>query len=191
MRPLVLVDVDGVLNALGPPDPAWPDWQQGWARAMGRDWPVRWSPTVTSAIRGWRDTADVQWLTTWGHDANQGLHELLGLPELPVAGTHQDSADEGTADDADALAAVTPAAPDELTGRWWKFDVVRRILRAQPDRRLVWLDDDLAGSERVRTWTRTHADCLLIAPDPRSGLVRAHLEAVERFLTAPAREQTA
>ncbi|HEU0103973.1 MAG TPA: hypothetical protein VFR07_16780 [Mycobacteriales bacterium] len=192
MRPLVLVDVDGVLNALGPPDSSWPDWQRGSATALGRSWPIRWSPSVVAAVRSWIDQADVRWLTTWGHDANGGLHTLLGLPELPVAGTHADVAAPGAgaapgAADAGqpALAGVTPAAPDELSGRWWKFDIVRLLLQAEPARRLVWLDDDLARSEPVRAWTRAHTDCLLIAPDPRTGLVGPHLRSVERFLAAP------
>lgn len=183
MQPLVLVDVDGVLNAVGPPDDSWPDWQRGNAVAGGRTWPIRWSPSVVTALLSWRDRADLRWLTTWGHDANAGLHTLLGLPELPVAGTHADVAAGGDPDPAgSSLAGITPAAPDELTGHWWKFDVVRLLLTAEPGRRLVWLDDDLADSEEVRAWTRAHTDCLLIAPDPRTGLVAPHLRAVERFL---------
>lgn len=208
MRPLVLLDVDGVLNAVGPPDDAWPEWRRGTARAGGRAWPVRWSPGVVAAVRGWQDTADVSWLTTWGHDANLGLRELLDLPELPVAGTHADAdhapatalpapakapatADPATADPADgdaaaaagpALAAVTPAAPDALTGAWWKFDVVRRLVQTAPERRLVWVDDDLAHSDAVRAWMRAHTTSLLVAPDPFTGLVQRHLDAVERFL---------
>lgn len=193
MRPLVLLDVDGVLNALGPPDSSWPDWRRGAATALGRDWPIRWSPSVVAAVNGWLASAEVQWLTTWGQDANRDLHALLGLPALPVAGTHEGAGtgmheDMGVAGEAQAgapaLAAVTPAAPDELSGRWWKFDVVRRLVRAEPGRRLVWLDDDLSTDEQVRAWTRAHADCLLIAPDPRTGLVPRHLDAVERFLGA-------
>lgn len=190
MQPLVLVDVDGVLNALGPPDDSWPDWQRGSAVALGRVWPIRWSPSVTAAVDAWRERADVQWLTTWEHAANGELRALVGLPELPVAGTAADVApprgdvDGAGAAPASSLAGVTPAAPDELTGRWWKFDVVRLLLQADPGRRLVWLDDDLARSDEVRAWTRAATDCLLIAPDPRTGLVAAHLRAVESFLAA-------
>lgn len=186
MRPLVLLDVDGVLNAVGPltGDPAqgWDDWQTGRACALGRAWPIRWSPGLVARVLAWRERGEVSWLTTWGHEANRGLAPLLGLPQLPVAGTADDP--EGTATSAagDTLASVTPAAPDELTGRWWKFDVVRRVLRAEPDRPLVWLDDDLGAVPGVAAWTRAHATCLLLAPDRREGLTPGDADAVEAFL---------
>ena len=125
----------------------------------------------------------MQWLTTWGHDANRSLRELLDLPELPVPGTYGDADEsEGDPDAAPgAHAAVTPAAPDELTGRWWKFDVVRRLVRAGPSRRLVWIDDDLRFPE-VQQWMAREADSLLVVPDPRTGLVAADLGAVDGFL---------
>jgi hypothetical protein len=184
--PLVLLDVDGVLNAVsawGRSD-AWPDWRTGLATADGRPFPITWSPTVVAAVVSWQQVAQVQWLTTWGHDANTSLRLLLDLPELVVAGTYDDV--DGPAGEADvdgpAHASVAPAAPDRLTGRWWKFDVVRRIVRTGGPRRIAWLDDDLAGQDDVREWMREHTTSLLVAPDPRSGLTRSHLDAVAEFL---------
>ena len=192
MRPLLLLDVDGVLNAVtAAPDPAvWPDWAQGTASAAGRTWPIHWSPSVVAAVLRWREAADVQWLTTWGHEANAGLRELLGLPELPVAGTHADAdfpPDPGEPDPLlpGALAGVTPAAPDELTGRWWKFDLVRRLVRSDPSRTLVWVDDDLAGQAEVRAWMERESRSLLVVPSPRTGLSPDDLAAVDAFLQAP------
>lgn len=188
LPPLVLLDVDGVVNALGRPLPAdWPEWRSGKAAAQGRDYAIAWSPEAVRRVLGWHESgrAEVQWLTTWGHDANRTLRHLLELPELAVAGTFADAMapvggepDPGTG----SLAAVTPAARDELTGRWWKFDVVRRIVREQPGRRLVWLDDDLAGQDDVRDWVRREADCLPLAPRPASGLAPHDLEVVEAWL---------
>ncbi len=190
MQPLVLLDVDGVLNAVSlQPDPGvWPDWRRGSATAGGRRWPITWSPRVVTEVLAWRESADVQWLTTWGHDANEELCELLGLAPLPVAGTWTDAdvPDDGQPDPLPgAHAAVTPAAPDRLTGRWWKFDVVRRLLRTAPGRRVVWLDDDLRGKHEVADWITEHTgagQCLLVAPDPRTGLVERDLAAVREFL---------
>ena len=77
---------------------------------------------------------------------------------------------------------MTPAAPDELTGRWWKFDLVRRVVRGDPSRRVVWVDDDLAGQVEVRAWMEREADGLLVAPSPRTGLSPADVATVEAFL---------
>lgn len=182
-RPLVLLDVDGVLNAVAAGRPgAWDDWRTGVATAEGRSFPITWSPSVVRAVRGWREVADVQWLTTWGHDANASLRHLLELPELPVAGTYDEPAG-GAPDRAGAThAAVAPAAPDPLTGRWWKFDVVRRLVRTWPGRRIVWIDDDLHAQDDIRQWMRQETSCLLVAPPASSGLTSAHLQSIEEYL---------
>ncbi len=184
----MLLDVDGVLNAVDfSPDPrVWPDWQRGSAIADGRAWPITWSPSVIGAVREWVALADVQWLTTWGHHANGSLRTLLDLPELPVAGTYTDvdaPGRAGTPDDAPAAhAGIAPAAPDELTGRWWKFDIVRRLVRADPARPLVWIDDDLAGQREIRHWMEREARCLLVAPTMSTGLRPDDLALVRSFL---------
>ena len=183
--PLVLLDVDGVLNAVplrGRPR-AWDDWQAGHAVADGNRFPILWSPTVIAAVLSWRDVAEVQWLTTWGYDANRSLRHLVGLPELTVAGTYDAVPGAGRPDEGAAHAAVAPAAPDPLTGRWWKFDVVRALVAADPGRRLVWVDDDLAGEHDIRAWMERETDCLLVAPELTSGLVAADLEQVSTFLS--------
>lgn len=181
-RPLVLLDVDGVLNALRPGD-AWPDWQFGQAVADGRTYRISWSPSVVARVLRWAEVADVQWLTTWGHDANRSLRHLLGMPELPVAGTYTDAGQpDRISSGADSHAEAAPAAPDQLTGRWWKFDVVRRLVHTEPERPLVWLDDDLLGATDMVAWTRDHATALLVVPDPGPGLVADDLEPVDAFL---------
>ena len=182
-RPLVLLDVDGVLNAVsGGLSAAWDDWRSGVAAAQGRTFPITWSPSVVRAVLSWRELAEVQWLTTWGHDANASLRHLLALPELPVAGTYDEPAEGAPDRDGATHAAVAPAAPDPLTGRWWKFDVVRRTVRADPERRLVWIDDDLFAQDEVRQWMREQTSSLLVAPPPSSGLTRAHLDSIDAWL---------
>ena len=107
--PLLLLDVDGVLNALGDDGQlkaAGGDWRQGWATADGTRWPITWSPAVVARLAAWHDQGrlELQWLTTWGHDANDELRDLLGLPRLAVAGTYQDEDADGAADGHGGLA---------------------------------------------------------------------------------------
>lgn len=184
--PLLLLDVDGVLNVVTrtPPD-VWPDWQLGSASADDVTWPIRFSPTVVAQLRGWHEQGrvELQWLTTWGYDANLGLRALLGLPELQVAGTHRDAGSASALGGA-SLAGVTPAAPDDLTGRWWKLDVVRRLRAEQPERLLLWVDDELRGRRnRFAEWAR-EAAIVPVGPQPDTGLTREDLAAIDAALPA-------
>ena len=168
--PLLLLDVDGVLNALGDDGQlkaAGGDWRQGWATADGTRWPITWSPAVVARLAAWHDESrlELQWLTTWGHDANDELRALLGLPQLAVAGTYQDEDADGAATGtADSHAAAAPSAPDPLSGRWWKYDVVRRVLAAQPDREVLWVDDELQPGTAFRAGPTSSPGCTPSGP---------------------------
>lgn len=185
MIPLLLLDVDGVLNAITPrPDlEVWPDWRSGHSEADGVRWRIRFSPTVIGRLRGWHEQqlVELSWLTTWGHNANGELRGLLGLPKLAVAGTPDD---KGSASDLDAasLAGTTAAAPDELTGQWWKLDVVRRIRSEQPDRSLLWVDDELRGQANPFADWAAAAGIVAVGPKPEHGLTASDLEFLQTAL---------
>jgi hypothetical protein len=187
--PILLLDVDGVLNALDRLPAArggWDDWQHGSATADGTRWPITWSPQVVGTLRDWheRGWVELRWLTTWGHEANDELRRLLGLPPLAVVGTYHDiGAPSGGAGAGASHASVTPAAPDPLSGRWWKYDHVVTLLRDEPERRFLWVDDDLdrLDGEFVR-WAETQASITAIVPDPRRGLTAADLQAIAAVL---------
>lgn len=187
--PLWLLDVDGVLNAVAlyPSERVWPRWRQGVAHTDEgtHAWPITWSPDVIERLTGWLadGAVEIQWLTTWGDDANDELATLLGLPPLPVAGSAPWRAAAGGPAASHAEVAGADAV-DPLSGHWWKFDVVRRICRAEPRRPLVWTDDDLAEEPAVVAWMRRHSTCVLIAPHPQLGLGPADLDAIGAFLAA-------
>lgn len=188
MRPLILLDVDGVLNALSDDaDPVWRQWRRGHAHADGTSWPIVWAPPVVDRLRSWHETGNVeiQWLTTWGHDANGELRRLLGLPRFVVAGTYTEFDVDGAAADvaADAHAAAAPSAPDPLSGYWWKYDVVRRVLVEHPGRQVIWVDDELhQESGSFRRWAEEHPDVLPVGPDPGSGLVAGDLDLIQKHV---------
>lgn len=184
--PLLLLDVDGVLNALGHGAIVWgsDQWQHGWATAEGRRYPITWATEVIERLRRWheRGAVELQWLTTWGHYANDELRHLLRLPQLVVAGTYDHVApDAGAPQDApvDAHATVAPAAPDPLSGHWWKYDVVVRVLADYPERLVIWVDDELHGDNPYRRWAHRHPWVLPVGPDPDTGLTDVDLMLIE------------
>lgn len=56
MLPLILLDVDGVLNAFDwQADASSDSWSHGFARAQGQLWPITFSPAVVDALRAWHE----------------------------------------------------------------------------------------------------------------------------------------
>lgn len=142
-RPVIAVDVDGVLAA-GPTTtsvahrvhvpserlPASPFIRGHGATDM--DVVVHLDPTVGVWITSLRRHADAYWASTWEHLANEVIAPLLGIEPLPLALTVADNPPRfGYARDADSVG--------------WKASVLRERFNGRP---LVWIDDG--------AWEYTH-----------------------------------
>lgn len=117
-RPLVLLDVDGVINDLGAlyelPDTT----THHVVRSHGfRVVVPRYMPVL---IQWLCSVADVHWCTTWRHRANDEIADHLGIPTLPVV-------DDGT--------------QDRHTG--WKAAAARDLAATalSEGRRVLWIED--------------------------------------------------
>ncbi|SDP12059.1 hypothetical protein SAMN05660199_03204 [Klenkia soli] len=166
--PLVLLDVDGVLNALD--DGVSP----GRERGVFRGYTLSWDPTVTRRLADWHTsgTVELQWLTTWAQYADELLADPMGLPRgLRV---HHREDGEGPSGFTTALAG----APG-----WWKLVAARAVVAEQPDRRVVWIDDDLGlQADDVAGWLAENPQVMVVAPLLETGLTHAHLDAVQSWL---------
>jgi len=190
-----LLDVDGVLNAVTdrPDRRVWQDWRQGRATADGVSWPICFSPTVARTIRRLHTTglAEVRWLSTWGWHANGELRALLDLPELSVA-AERPPVTAALPDDAVTAGAVSHGDAIDDHGPWWKLAGVRAVAEAEPDRVLVWTDDELRYQLEAAWWVtanvRRH---LLLSPPPQVGLTPQLLRRIEEFCVDELRRQSA
>jgi hypothetical protein len=141
-RPVLLLDVDGVLNPYGADCPAgfvehalFPD----------GDEPVRLCAAHGEWIAELAGRYDVVWATGWGEEANRLLGPLLRLPRFPVV----------------AFPAV-PFPPEA------KVPAIDRLVG---DRPAVWIDDLLGPAARDWAANRA-APTLLLPADPAVGLTR-------------------
>ena len=178
-RPVWLLDVDGVLNAVTaePDRSVWSQWRTGRATARRSSWVITWAPGVVDRIDRLHraGVVTVCWLTTWEDAANRSLGPLLGLPTLTVAGRAAEVGDDAGPH---GFLGLRAAARD----RWWKLAAARRFLDPQPHRALVWTDDDLVWEPDAREWAeRRPSPTLLIAPATGVGLTPKHLDVIERF----------
>ena len=165
-RPLCLCDFDGVLN----PVPFMPgmvqyDWTFEPTETV-RGFQVNVSLPMGRALRA--APMDLEWLTTWcrhpdrGDDANRDLAPLLGWPDLPQ---HRE-------------------IPDREGGvwTWWKQRIFESIRAEQPDRPIVWIDDD--HPEGLGVHLDPDGLTLRVCPASDVGLTRGELTQIHLWATS-------
>lgn len=154
MRPVLFLDVDGVLNALR---------QTPWAKATrtrvhpdGSHFGYQINTSVLLGERLQQLEVDIHWLTTWRDEANTLIAPLAGLPDdLPVVQWGSKIGDAS------------------IIG---KTNAVSQWAEANPGHPYIWVDDE--HDERYLTTDRS----LVIGPNPRHGLVPEEIDLIEQWV---------
>lgn len=166
-KPLLFLDVDGVLN---------PDAVSSGKRPEGyethRMRPSGWTNPRQKPLRVWLNPSHgpklldlpvhLVWATAWEHEANEWIGPHLGLPKLPVV-------EFGDCNRPDARIH-------------WKTKYLVEYAKGQP---FVWLDDEIHPTYD-NAWIRARMinPYLLIRVPPLKGLLDEHLGRVREFARA-------
>lgn len=153
MKPVILLDIDGVLNP----------------SLRGRPGAARPDPVLTCEkrvlVRRLARSGRIAWVSTWPAEMTAALECQLELDVEPLR----------------VRLLLRPADSDEPTpklrsvGRW--LDRMEAAGDADWDS-VVWIDDVL-GTD-AREWAHIHDQAVLLQkPDPDQGLTEAHVIAVE------------
>jgi hypothetical protein len=148
-RPLLLIDVDGVISLFGFDHHAPP---------LGRYQLVDGithflSETSGHYLRRLGETFELAWCSGWEEKANDYLPLALGL--------------DGP------LPHVVFDPSDRPAHAHWKLGAIDRHI--EPDRPVAWVDD--AHDERCRAWAAARAaPTLLVTTDPAVGLTEVEVE---------------
>ena len=136
LRPIWLLDVDGVINALCAPK-TWDEHKEGIAHLDDGSYKICWSEELIRAIELInKEDVEVRWLTTWGHYANEVLRPLVNLEEeFPVQAEP-------------VYASGYGGASLSYTTFDWKYMAVLEVL--EEGRPIIWTDDD-AWTESMLT----------------------------------------
>ncbi|WP_113704512.1 HAD domain-containing protein [Nonomuraea lactucae] len=160
MKPLLLIDVDGVLNPFGRPEPGF----RRYRCTLGREvYTVHLNPRHGARLLelALATGAELVWATTWEHHANEWIAPRIGLPPLPVV-------------------PMGPVQESEL-GEMFKTPHVAEYVESRP---FVWFDDQVAREDEEYLRERQGLDRFLLIPvDPVNGLTSAHLAMARDWLT--------
>jgi hypothetical protein len=157
-RPLLLIDIDGVISLFGFPLTERPE---------GAFHSIDGIPHLlsTAAARHLLDLVSVfelAWCSGWEEKANEYLPHLLGLPQMPFLSFERDMrAMGGAGSDTDG------AAGGGGTRAHWKLDAIDAFAGAE--RPLAWIDD--AFNDACHEWAGERTGpTLLVQTDPPTGL---------------------
>lgn len=156
--PVLLLDIDGVINALQPP---WDDVDRTKCHGLT----IRWAPAAVDRLRAMHDAGliEVRWCTTWCGFPDQlaALGAALGLD----------------------LASAFGKRPASKT--WGDLKVEAAIATLAEGRRLVWVDDGEVDAGRRLFPALAEAEAsgraLLVQPESLHGLTAEHLDEIEAF----------
>lgn len=159
-RPILAVDVDGVLNALSGGTPP-----RGWEDHRANGFRIRCNPSHGSALMvlAAEHGAELTWCTTWEGLANDYIAPLVGLPSLPVV----------------------PMEPGRRGPRKFSEYVSVGVTKAAAmrayagDRPFCWLDDEPDAARELRDCTVPHR---VVRVDSRAGLQDHHLRKAATWL---------
>jgi len=146
-RPILLVDVDGVISLFGFDSQSPPEGR--WLNVEGL--PHLCSARAAEHLPALSEDFDLVWCTGWEEKAGEHLSPLLGLDPPPPYLSFDRNPGKGHAH--------------------WKLAAIDD--HAGPHRPLAWVDDAL--NEACHDWARDRpGPTLLVTTDPAEGLVERH-----------------
>lgn len=180
-KPVLLLDIDGVVNAISRDFPryAWGTllWQTAEYPSNGELFPLMWSRPVIEYLGSLyvQDRVEIRWHTTWQEEAHE-FASIVGLPEgfASIAKAPERMSSPGIF-----------ARQQFLAGKpaWWKYPAAERVL-VEEKRPLIWIDDEIHSkiNERYRANMLGLGDVCLVCPNQQTGITRKHMRIIEEFL---------
>jgi hypothetical protein len=183
-RPLLLVDIDGVISLFGRP-------AAGSRERVAADGaplegafhaiegiPHFLSSTAAAHLLSLAPLFELAWASGWEERANEHLPHLLGLERLPFVRFPRGVGTAAAGSAALGAGGAEPAADaPQATLAHWKLESVDAYAGGRP---LAWIDD--AFNPACHEWAAARASpTLLVATQPELGLTSREAALLERW----------
>lgn len=162
MKLCIYIDVDGVINILGPGEMiemrnGFKDFKQ----LPVNGFPIKYSPELIQMLNELSARTDVvfKWVTTWEHNAASILCPAIGLNGQKWEVLTGDESSWGGLD-------------------WWKLDVVRRDVERESPAFAIWIDDQIQHEFAAMAWARETDNMMVISPASADGLTKSDINSI-------------
>jgi hypothetical protein len=145
IKPIMLLDVDGVLNVL---DPIFESRKARTVRLGIRRLPFWPAPHARTFLLWAFRNFEVYWLTCW-FAWTKSIENWADVPHRPFLGM-----------------------PRLYRQEDWKLTVARSTVGPYRTRPVVWVEDGFQPETRL--WAKKHRNVLLVKTDSRIGITKAH-----------------
>lgn len=162
MKPIIFLDVDGVINA----EPK-PNKRHRYKHTTILRLPIWYHPEVVDYFNSLNvsERVKIYWLTSWGEQANTHLGTELGLDSFPVIPEGEGS--ERHFDD-----------------DWWKIVSIKKFLYSLDNNGMnqpwIWIDDEIRRNHRRILGGFPLGKTMSV--EPKAAFGEGYMEALEAFL---------
>lgn len=161
-KPLVLLDVDGVLNPLKRPHRGYRRFRVSPGGVTFKLWlNAAHGPQLLELAES--TGSELAWASYWCDGANEWVGPKVGLPELPYVPIPR-----------------FPGEPDGISLGAWK---ARHVAAYVGERPFVWFEDEPDAAERLLDHL-AEGSHFLVRVDPLKGLLEGHLDRARAWLAA-------
>lgn len=193
LKPLMLIDVDGVINILSENLRQFGDdlMRVCVPRSDGFTFNIHFRRSLVDKINGWSQRIEILWLTCWGKFAKEALSPALGLNPFDVAWIPGIRTDNMCQHGEHKRNSVLYFAQR----RYCTYTVLTLYLplyfAQHSNRPIIWIDDHITSACRMTVNDDTanylmHRPCtLFINPTSTYGLLPAHEHIIDDFLSNP------
>lgn len=173
-KPILLLDVDGVVNAFRPTRPHLVRELGGReVKGVWIPYTIRFDNEVVDMLDALAAHFEIHWATMWNQAANTEIAPALGIDDLPVMTCNHNAGWDAAADE--GLSAV------DIHRLWYaKTPLIPQYVGDQP---FAWLDDDHSLADERYLAAHTDQHFRLVRTDADTGLDWNDVEILVQWAT--------